>query len=115
MTSEIIGINIQNDSEMYEKDLSYKQLVNKAPVELDYTNDNTTLEFKESTNVKQINDNLDKLTDIKNEFQSLENIYLDKLEQLNIPYAKSLGFVESEPNDYVRVYRFMAQNSNHAQ
>lgn len=61
------------------------------------------------------NDNLDKLTDIKNEFQSLENIYLDKLEQLNIPYAKSLGFVESEPNDYVRVYRFMAQNSNHAQ
>jgi hypothetical protein len=61
------------------------------------------------------NTNLDKLTKIKRQFQNLEAIYINKMEELNISYAKSLGFVEAEPTDYIYREKSVAQVNNYGQ
>ena len=58
------------------------------------------------------NTNLVKLTEAKRQFQGLETIYINKLDQLNITYAKSLGFIEAEPNDYIYRDIAVAQSDN---
>ena len=54
-------------------------------------------------------ENLDKLKQTKRKVQNLEMSYIDKISKLSIPYAESLGFVESEAYDYVYIQRPMAK------
>ncbi|MBU1091980.1 hypothetical protein KKA27_03930 [Patescibacteria group bacterium] len=59
------------------------------------------------------NDNLDKLSEAKMQFQGLETEYINKLEKLNVSYAKSLGFVEAEPDDYIYKQKTVAQTNGY--
>jgi len=47
------------------------------------------------------NSNLKKITEIKRDIQGLETQYIKKLEEFDIAYAKSIGFVESGPVGYI--------------
>jgi len=61
------------------------------------------------------NYNLEKLSEVKMQFQELEIEYINKLEKLNISFAVSQGFIEAEPDNYIYKQKTVAQNSNHAQ
>lgn len=45
--------------------------------------------------------NFKKITVIKREIQVLETQYIKKLDEFDLSYAKSIGFVESEPSGYI--------------
>lgn len=45
--------------------------------------------------------NFKKITEIKREIQGLETQYIKKLEEFDVSYARSIGFVESEPVGYI--------------
>jgi len=61
------------------------------------------------------NKNLTRLSEIKREMQSLEQVYMEKLEQLDTAYAKTLGFIEAEPNKYIYREKVVAQGSGYGQ
>jgi len=61
------------------------------------------------------NSNSKKLSEVKQEFQNLEKVYIDKIGQLNISYAKSLGFVEAEPSGYVYKQQSVARANNYVE
>ncbi|MFH1979402.1 MAG: hypothetical protein ABII97_03405 [Patescibacteria group bacterium] len=53
--------------------------------------------------------NLSKLSEIRREFQELEMDYINKLNKLNISYAETLGFVESDPVGYIHTQKALVQ------
>ncbi|MCF7835932.1 MAG: hypothetical protein K9M15_02310 [Candidatus Marinimicrobia bacterium] len=59
--------------------------------------------------------NLSKLSETKTRFQELEIEYINKLEELSLVFAKSRGFVEAEPDNYIYKQKTVAQNSAYAE
>lgn len=51
--------------------------------------------------VAEARKNEKRLSGTKGEYQNLEEIYMAKLSELDISRAVLMGFVESEPNDYI--------------
>lgn len=47
------------------------------------------------------NINIKKITQVKRGTQGLEAEYIGRLEEFDVDYAKSIGFVESEPVSYI--------------
>lgn len=54
------------------------------------------------------NANLKKITEVKRDIQDLESQYIKKMEKLDVAYAKSIGFVESNPAGYIHRQKSVA-------
>lgn len=61
------------------------------------------------------NVSLIKLVEVKRLFQEMETIYINKLEELNISYAESLGLIEAEPNEYIYRQKAVVQGNDYGQ
>lgn len=61
------------------------------------------------------NDNWAKLSVIKGQLQNLEIVYISKLDEMDLSYARSLGFVEAEPVSYIYRQRTVAQGYDYGQ
>jgi len=65
--------------------------------------------------IAESNANVKKLNEIKAESQNLEAIYINKLNELDISYARSLGFVEAEPLSYIYRQRTVVQGDTYGE